>query len=1559
MKKIIFFFFILSCLNSFSQNSCSHSETPKYDVIIPSFEKDSIDGVVAIDIVLISNDTFFSSGKFKIIIAGINSDSILVNSDSTYLIAGISTLYPNDTLRLSMNCSYVTSNLPFLPLDFVIKVIELDSNEEDIFNENVPCKLFFTPYNSLEVWNIFDFHNSKRIWLPTTGTNSRVYIPKSEIPLSDITDSIYDTLNYSVALRYYDYLPYAVPFNMPDTFNSDSFNFNELLFKKSGGCGPGRQDFFFRINNLRFGTWYDPGENGNWIWVPLRNAKVELRINRWPDQVINQIVKTDNDGYLINNSGSKNFSVTFCGMTNRNYDLAILVKMHDPENVHKFRAKYGVFNKGGEKEWKQYHMFTTHTVKIHNSFNSNSDITSSFVSSSQIGGVTANHYTIPVESLGLTYTLMRLVYDYSIIELDETGYNVMPNLEIKISSRADPSHYNNLINTITLHTDDMIDEGTMFHEFGHYFFDYIYGNWPNASGTHTGGLNNESTRMAMSEGVASGFQAILEEMTWSILDQHISINRHERQRFEERLRVGKTDQFTLFLNSPYLSERYVACVMLDLWDGPQNYLKFNNTRDPFEDDDKISSKNEDFIELPFKELMKVFYENRDYINNIQDFHDKLILQTDCYLHNAISQIFRYNLSNVVGISTNDFPVFNTDEIYTDKEFTVTGFKVKKKKDFIYESGSFVGFKVLQMKENVCEIQEKNNMLVLDGTNSNYNVTRYENLFNGNLQNDHSGQSRELADNHNFINGTTFQIFGNQAPGFWNKALPEGVTRNQFNGDFSVSVCNGALYTFDNSNFEIGSVSPSRKAIVSFKERSELTITNSILKINDNSTLIIEEGAIIRIGSGTEIILDGPNAILEIRGTLILETGVTFAPHGASNGLGFVRFNMPGINSAYEAKKRIILNGGSSFQFNGPISTYKLIEITDNVLWLDNNNDNSKTFTIDNGKIEMGENAVLNLGLRSIFNEVRIEPIGGTTDFKGVYLWGHRNTINNLQIKDCRNGLKCTNIVGGYPLLANGLVLDNCTSSLSVEGKGMVLKNSNIKNGNSLFGINVTGADLPSILQNTNIINVTNGVLFSGSKTASLSVTGSTLDVVINGVVYNAPATLFSRCSNYFGKDAGTGIRVASGSLEMAPAFGRTGGGNRLFNNSTTEAFNRSLDLVLAPIYLHNGINDLKFFGGSGNFAIFGRTKDVVIGGNMNASQNFWALPPIDVPTPFVNFLLFDRKIGPTHIVNVPSSSPFTIQSNFDAALATFCSNPTSSGGSGGTGNALITNPRNITWQTPNQNVKDVFEEILTNQYDTLYTSNVIPDWQSALTAAEWNMNMLPIDWGYIDIGITKMNEIAAIYLNNDTAFLDQPDTSNTHLSALSNVLNFWKARSDTSSSAEGQLVSQHIKFSKAGIYTLTNHYAKAMEIYTDLATTGDSSLFPLASYWLCQLYRMTEIKDAGTDYLFADSLAECDVSYPENYPEPFKEDVLIKGFNKPQMLVYPNPTNKIVYIQLTESTSANMIIFNSLGQLALEKKLSKSDKWSVDISTLPKGIYSIKIYLNESNTTLVQKLIVD
>jgi PKD repeat protein len=72
--------------------------------------------------------------------------------------------------------------------------------------------------------------------------------------------------------------------------------------------------------------------------------------------------------------------------------------------------------------------------------------------------------------------------------------------------------------------------------------------------------------------------------------------------------------------------------------------------------------------------------------------------------------------------------------------------------------------------------------------------------------------------------------------------------------------------------------------------------------------------------------------------------------------------------------------------------------------------------------------------------------------------------------------------------------------------------------------------------------------------------------------------------------------------------------------------------------------------------------------------------------------------------------------------------------------------------------------------------------------------------------------------------------------------------------------------------------------------------------------------------------------------------------------IYPNPTQGIVVMKFTGAFSGSLTVYNTIGQLISEKKLSDAAEYQVDISSQPNGVYMIKLRTG-SGTEKVIKVI--
>lgn len=74
----------------------------------------------------------------------------------------------------------------------------------------------------------------------------------------------------------------------------------------------------------------------------------------------------------------------------------------------------------------------------------------------------------------------------------------------------------------------------------------------------------------------------------------------------------------------------------------------------------------------------------------------------------------------------------------------------------------------------------------------------------------------------------------------------------------------------------------------------------------------------------------------------------------------------------------------------------------------------------------------------------------------------------------------------------------------------------------------------------------------------------------------------------------------------------------------------------------------------------------------------------------------------------------------------------------------------------------------------------------------------------------------------------------------------------------------------------------------------------------------------------------------------------VQGEKKASILIYPNPTEDIVYISLASKNTINRIkILNSTGQILLEKKAGRVTT-TLNLSELPPNVYFLYVYTNES-----------
>ena len=244
MKKTAVFIGILFfCFLGIANNS-----TPLFIRAI-SYEKDSIDGFLQIEFELVAFDSILVDSAYAL---DLPEDWTLLNPAEMNVIA----MAADDTVRKTLLFQYATSALPFYPIQMTFVV--LTSPETEDFVTTISC-IYFTPYNTVEIWSFADFINLPRTWyFPNSSSPTRVYIYEDSIPVSNIP-SEYEPTEDTLVLDTTDV-------NAPDSLS------------RWDNCGPGFRRYLGTITGQVLSPFLFVYKEGDTL-LPLEGLKVQI----WED----------------------------------------------------------------------------------------------------------------------------------------------------------------------------------------------------------------------------------------------------------------------------------------------------------------------------------------------------------------------------------------------------------------------------------------------------------------------------------------------------------------------------------------------------------------------------------------------------------------------------------------------------------------------------------------------------------------------------------------------------------------------------------------------------------------------------------------------------------------------------------------------------------------------------------------------------------------------------------------------------------------------------------------------------------------------------------------------------------------------------------------------------------------------------------------------------------------------------------------------------------------------------------------------------------------------------
>ena len=585
--------------------------------------------------------------------------SLPANWNATFSNLVGNTYSPGDSINWTVTITYPTNNLSFYPEEINIKqytnlrINPLDSNDSLYSEESITAKIYFTPYSSIEIWNLIDFQNLNRKWLyyEDNPNAQREYIDSANIPLSNLAlytidwdsgnwedDWKDDFREVEVEGLAYNILMKPVP--------PDSIEYYEQTGDGIDSTNE-RRTFTGRVVGYLMAESQD--DFGNTIDYPLSGIRVKLMEKDllWSETFASTY--TDLDGYF-----------------DMSYSKDQVLEGDKVELYLKFKSRTN----------DDYKIQSTNFIGSQYSYETDK------WSASQNAGTMDQGEIILDEDSKDYYDAFRVVHWGNKGYLYFENNNILLGKKLRFNINATGSWYNpyNVIATVNLMDDDADHENTPYHEFGHHTMFRMQNNnftipYGEDNFSHTWDTENTS-RLAWVEGWADFIQMALDAAYFEE-DNEYGFDEFGYP-FEYRLHYSWPNSWNI--TNGFRSEYYFACALYDLWDGPNKglpetmphatYHGWNETGQNFH-----SWATLDDVEFDFNTLCQPIIQHQSgsgKIKNLQMFVDYLIsIVNDC---SSIADISRTMQENRVQWNVHEYEYgwhnsnFNTDELGETKSY---------------------------------------------------------------------------------------------------------------------------------------------------------------------------------------------------------------------------------------------------------------------------------------------------------------------------------------------------------------------------------------------------------------------------------------------------------------------------------------------------------------------------------------------------------------------------------------------------------------------------------------------------------------------------------------------------------------------------------------------------------------------------------------------------------------------------------------------------------------------------------------------------------------------------
>ena len=957
------------------------------------------------------------SGQFQYKIGLKALDSIWIDSiqiDSAFFssfqsdLTGSRFLDSGDTDTIVIDIFYDSSSLPYYYDLLEHKILCHTPNNEPQAKKAL-SSIYFTLYGTTEVWNMDDFTSLPRLWeTQNTPPPARVAINKNSIPISNrpSLDAINEEWETDFQHVFYPGLPYAIEMKAahPDSLQHyrdlDSINAPTDTINDPNSIIIGKT-FKGRVRGRL--TTTITNDLGQTVQIPLAGILVKVK-------------EDDIFGNPGNHTGY-NLTLTW-GYTNDNgdFDLSYSVfqsvlegNQIEPylEFVTKSRASkfnFKVKRKGAGDEDNPFKLF----FKLGNQ-GKNIDI--------QTGQIELERGD------NLPFMVANWVYlGYRFFEDNSPNNRPNTNYRLRIKIFADGSNYLGVATPFTcrilLEEGDESHETVIWHELGHHIMEVMMPapNIPGTGGTHAS-RTEANFGLAWSEGWATSFMGMLDFYYRELDEEHGRYSFFEAgtapSNFIPSVEIERMNRFWLRgfgtgngangIRSEYL----VACALNDLFDGNL----FSNT--PNEFSDELGTAHNSAASYDLNESDEVCLPSKIFealtlsqSASVDEYYENLLsLISDCETRKNIKTVFdqnRINLAtNRLQIASNNL---NADEVH-----------------WLF---------------NLVDPDPDHNMSTLIKTdideieNNTFNLNNRVGAF--------WSTYKTLTDNLTLQNGGTLQVNNSGQSGF---SSQQGGLLTQSNIELNLHSCSDRIDVRNNGNLEVGDPQGDETANFIVKENSILNIRSTFspepaeIFVHNNSSLIIEEGGVLQIGVFSRIVLDGPNAVLHIKGDVILDDNVDFEVFGGPNGKGYVIWESNYVNGAQTA--HLIPGSNCKARFSQNNWSVKALECRGNggfeTPW------NLKELEINDCTVQFGvESKLVNNAYNTkvedvIFRGFLSSHSNPSFDWKlnskGFWQLGRRNSFKKVRFIECTEGITIFNNGTSEPLKLEDVEFLSCNKGI--------------------------------------------------------------------------------------------------------------------------------------------------------------------------------------------------------------------------------------------------------------------------------------------------------------------------------------------------------------------------------------------------------------------------------------------------------------------------------------------------------------------------------------------------